>query len=99
MNIPIPEKGIITVYSKSGCTGCIKVKKLLEVKKLNFIIINCDDFIFEDKASFLKLINQLSGSECKTFPMVFDYQTFIGGYKETLDYLDKLLEFDYDFSF
>lgn len=99
MDIPNPEIGIITVYSKSGCSGCIKVKKLLKDKNVNFVIVNCDAYLLGDKASLLQFINKISGHECKTFPMVFDHQTFIGGFEETVDYLDKLLEFEFDLVF
>ena len=40
-------------------------------------------FILENKTEFLLFIQQLIGKEQKTFPMVFDYNVFIGGYNET----------------
>lgn len=95
--IPEPKKGELTVYSKSGCPNCTNVKKLLKEKQVNFIIIDCDDFILEDKVGFLNCIHRLSGQEHKTFPMVFDGTIFIGGFAETGKYLDKLLDFDLTF--
>ena len=97
--IPEPKKGELTVYSKSGCPNCTNVKKLLKEKQVNFIIIDCDDFILEDKSCFLNFIHRLSGkeNEYKTFPMVFDGAIFIGGFSETCKYLDKLLDFDLTF--
>jgi len=97
--IPEPNKDQITVYSKSGCPNCTNVKKLLKEKQAKFIIIDCDDFILEDKTTFLKSIHRLSGKEHNTFPFVFDGNRFIGGYKETLSYLEKLLDFDFDLIF
>jgi len=97
--IPEPKKGELTVYSKSGCPNCTNVKKLLKEKQVHFTIIDCDDFILEDKITFLKFIHLLSGKEHehKTFPMVFDGPNFIGGFSETCKYLDKLLDFDLTF--
>jgi glutaredoxin len=97
LNIPEPQKGQLTVYSKSGCPNCTNVKKLLKEKQIKFIVIDCDDYILEDKAAFLQFIHTLSGKEHKTFPIIFDGQTFIGGYAETSNYLDKLLDFDLTF--
>jgi glutaredoxin len=97
LNIPEPQKGELTVYSKSGCPNCTSVKKLLKEKQVKFIVIDCDYFILEDKYAFLGFIQQLSGKDHKTFPMIFDGQTFIGGFTETTKYLDKLLDFDLTF--
>lgn len=92
---PSPEKGKLTVYSKSGCPNCTKVKQMLKDKNVLFSIIDCDEFILENKTEFLLFIQQLIGREQKIFPMVFDYNVFIGGYNETNKYIDKLLEFDF----
>ena len=78
MEIPEPQKGEFTVYSKSGCINCVKVKTLLKDKNLNFIVIDCDEFVLEDKDAFLKFMYKLAGQEYKTFPMVFDEKYFVG---------------------
>jgi glutaredoxin len=90
MEIPNPLEDEITIYSKSACINCVKVKTLLKENNIKFTIINCDEFILEDKPGFLQFIHLLVGTEYKTFPMVFLNKTFIGGYKETEDYLTKL---------
>ena len=97
MDIPEPKNGEITVYSKSGCSGCTSVKKLLKEKNAYFVIVDCDEFILEDKESFLQFIQEIAKKECKTFPMVFDGKVFIGGFKETVTYFDKILDFDLTF--
>lgn len=101
MEIPKPTQDEITIYSKSACTYCVKVKTLLKENNIKFTLIDCDEFILEDKPGFLQFIHLLVGSEYKTFPMVFFNKTFIGGYKETEEYLTKLrqkeLDFDNDF--
>jgi len=97
MEFPYPEKGQITVYSKSGCINCTKVKTLLKDKSMAFNIIDCDEFILDHKEEFLSFIQTLIGKEYKMFPMVFDSNKFIGGFNETNKYLEQLLDFDISF--
>jgi glutaredoxin len=97
MEIPEPQKGELTVYSKSGCPNCLNVKKLVKEKNIKFSIIDCDEFILEDKEYFLSFIQQISCKEHKTFPMVFDGKILIGGFSDTIKYLDKMLDFDISF--
>ena len=78
-----------TIYSKSGCGYCTKVKNLLSEKKLFFFEIYCDDYLIEDKPAFLLLIKELAFIEVKTFPIVFNDGKFIGGYNETKEYIEK----------
>ena len=98
MEFPHPKKGQITVYSKSGCINCTKVKTLLKDKSLAFNIIDCDEFILDNKEEFLSFIQTIIGKEHRMFPMVFDNNKFIGGYNETTKYFtslqEKLLDFD-----
>jgi len=90
MEFEQPSKGF-TIYSKSGCTFCVKVKSLLKEKSLIFNVIDCDEYLIEDKPAFLEFIKQLAGKEVNIFPMIFFDGKFIGGYNETKDYLDKTL--------
>jgi glutaredoxin len=94
MEIEKPLKTGFTVYSKSGCPNCTKVKKLLAEKKVFFVVIDCDDYIIEDKENFLLFIKERANKEYKTFPMVFNDGNFVGGFTETQDYFNKLLSFD-----
>jgi len=94
MEIEEPFKTGFTVYSKSGCSNCTKVKKLLIEKKAFFVDIDCDDYIIEDKEKFLLFIKERANKEYKTFPMVFNDGNFVGGFTETQDYFNKLLTFD-----
>lgn len=89
-----PRQNEFTIYSKSGCPNCIKVKKHLANNLLNFTVVSCDDYILENKAAFLYFIKELTGVECTVFPMVFAGSKFIGGYRETVSYLDKILDFE-----
>ena len=99
MDIPEPKNGEITVYSKSGCSGCTFVKRLLQEKNVFYSIIDCDEYILEQKEDFLLFIHELAGKEYKMFPMVFDDKKFIGGFNETNNYLDKYLDKLLDFAF
>ena len=95
-----PRKQNFTIYSKSGCENCRKVKKILTYKNFVYIEINCDDYIIDDKEIFLLFIKEKANTECKTFPMVFYNGAYIGGYKETSDYCDKLtVSFETDLNF
>ena len=90
---PLKTAGF-TIYSKSGCYNCTKVKNLLIEMKAFFIVINCDEYLIEDKEEFLLFIQERANKECKSFPMVFNGSIFIGGFNETQDYVNKLLTFD-----
>ncbi len=93
-----PESGKYTVYSKSNCPNCIKVKDLLKTEKMDFINVDCDLYLESKKTEFLAFVKQLIGREWTTFPMVFDnHGQFIGGFKDTIIHIERLLEFSDDF--
>jgi glutaredoxin len=94
MEFEKPSESVYTIYSKSGCTFCVKVKKLMQEKNLAFDLIDCDEYLLEDKDGFLKFIENLTGKEYRTFPMVFCKNKFIGGFTETKALLDKESAFD-----
>ena len=96
MEIEKPLDYDFTIYSKSGCINCRKLKDLFKSKNINFIIVDCDEYLFEDKETFLSFIKEYSTIEWKTFPIVFHNGKFIGGYNETIDFLDKLSAFDFE---
>jgi glutaredoxin len=97
MEIEKPAVHDFTIYSKSGCINCRKVKDLLKTKNKKWIIIDCDDYLLEDKQLFLTFIQKYSTIEWKTFPMVFHNEKFIGGIEETKDYLEKIIDFSDEF--
>lgn len=88
-----------TVYSKSGCLNCSKVKKLLQENMISYNLIDCDDYIIEDKPGFLLFINKVTSVDVKVFPIIFNNGTFIGSYNETKDYIDKINCFDNNLNF
>lgn len=93
-----PSKTEYTIYSKSGCSNCTKVKDLLQSNNIPFIVIDCDEYLIERKYEFLLFIQELTSREWKTFPIVFTSDgVFIGGFTDTKLYLEELLEFTDDF--
>ena len=94
MDIIKPNEYGFTIYSKSGCPNCLKVKLLLQKNNLKFTIVDCDEYIIEDKTFFLLFINELAKTSVTMFPMIFNDGLFIGGYNETTNYINKLLSFD-----
>jgi glutaredoxin len=94
MDIQRPVETGFTIYSKSGCPNCTRIKKIMSEKKQIFIEINCDEYLIEDKEFFLSFIKNLAQKESKVFPMIFNNSTFIGSFNETQEFLDKQLSFD-----
>ena len=74
MEIDCPSKNMYTNYSKSGCPNCIKIKHFLQEKNIEYNIVDCDDYIIENKN-----IMQRSQNISNDF---FD-EKYIGGYNET----------------
>jgi glutaredoxin len=93
-----PIQNEFTIYSKLGCGNCQKVKRLFVQKKIAFSVIDCDDYLLENKEKFLAFMKEIIGKEWKTFPMVFDEKgQFIGGFTETEEMFKKNLDFVQDF--
>lgn len=95
---PTPSTVKYTIYSKSGCPNCNRVKDLLKQKSVDFDQHNCDEYLLESKEEFLQFIAGLAGKECRVFPMVFDSTgVFVGGYTETKTMLERQLDFNEEF--
>ena len=84
MDYPSPMPNIITIYSKSGCTYCKKSKNYLTNINKPFQMIDCDEFLLDNKADFLLFIKKLSNVDINTFPIIFNGTEFIGGYNELI---------------
>jgi glutaredoxin len=95
MNFEKPSQTNFTIYSKSGCLNCRKIKDLFKNQNIEYEIIDCDDYLLEDKENFLLFIQSYSKIEWKIFPIIFHDGKFIGGFNETTKYLDKLISFDF----
>ena len=83
-----------TIYSKSGCQNCTKVKNLIKEKNFLFNVVDSDDYLIEDKEGFLKFIEDKAETSYRTFPMVFYDGKFVGGFVHTTEFINKLLSFD-----
>jgi len=100
MEFEMPAEKGFTIYSKSGCPNCSKVKDLIKENKFIFNVIDCDEYLLEEKEQFLSFIEKISGKPCKVFPIVFFNNEFIGGYNETKNYIvNMFLEFEETFTF
>lgn len=89
MEFDPPSNSGFTVYSKNGCGKCNKIKTLLTEKNIEFIVIECDEYL-KEKESFLLFIKEHAQKEYNLFPMVFNDGLFIGGYNDAKLYIDKL---------
>jgi glutaredoxin len=98
MEFEKPSDNNFTIYSKSGCINCRKVKDLLKNNNSEYEMIDCDDYLLEDKENFLLFIQSYSNAECKIFPMVFHNGKFIGSFNETKEYLDSIQKTNLDFT-
>jgi glutaredoxin len=84
MEFTAPASSGFTVYGKSGCPYCDKVKGLLAEYSEAFIYVDCDEYLVDNRDAFLEFIEKLAGKEYKTFPMVFSSKQFVGGYTDTM---------------
>jgi glutaredoxin len=75
-----PSEKNYTIYSKSGCPSCSKAKTLLKDEEV--LLIDCDEFLIEDKEDFLEYMKTIIGKEYRMFPMIFKDGKFIGGFSE-----------------
>lgn len=96
MIVPPPSSNGYTIYTKTDCVFCTRVKELL--RHDSPLIIQCDSFLDDDKDEFLRQIATHTVYPYKLFPMVFYNNSFIGGFSETKDYLQRIvLSYDEDF--
>jgi len=71
-----------TVYSRDGCSYCIKIQEVLQLAELKHVIYKLDrDF---DKESFYQQFGQGS-----TFPQVVVDGDNLGGCTDTVQYLKE----------
>lgn len=83
----LPSDWGYTIYTKSQCGFCVKSKELL--KSESYTMIDCDEYLLEDKDAFLAFIENLVGKTYRTFPMIFKDGKFLGGYNETKTHYEK----------
>ena len=93
MEFTEPYKMDFTVYTKSGCRNCSKVKALLDEYDFNYSRIECDEYLLDNRDDFLQFICEKADCEVQSFPMVFHDGVYIGGYQETKKYIETFLSF------
>ena len=69
-----------TVYSKDGCPHCEKIKQILDLTKLTYVVYNLDEHF--DRDSFKEEFGQGA-----TFPQVLVDGKKIGGCSDTIEFL------------
>jgi glutaredoxin len=86
---PYPKN--YTVYSKSGCHNCTKLKNFLTEKHLFFFEVQCDEYLIEERDNFLSFIEKIIDTNNVVFPMAFYDGKFIGNYNESIEHINKTL--------
>lgn len=89
MNYIMPSNDTYTIYTKSSCPFCVKAKEFLKNETPEPLIVNCDEYLVENKASFLSFLKLLTIIEYKTFPLIFFKGIFIGGYTDIVKHYEK----------
>lgn len=89
MEITPPQTFGVTIYTKSKCNYCKRVKLLVP----QAVIVSADAYLEQNREGFLTFMDELTGKTHRTFPMVFWNNRFIGGYDETKQYLKDMEEF------
>ena len=93
MKFEEPQINKLTVYSKSECKNCDKIKNILTKAGFEYHVVNCDAYLLVHRELFLDFIKDKShGQSVKTFPMVFNPDAkYIGGYAETMEYIERVI--------
>jgi glutaredoxin len=96
LSLPAPlVETNFTVYTKSKCPYCDKIKALL-VKERDVVLVNCDPFLPEKRDALLANMKSWAhGTEIRTFPIVFRYGQYIGGFTQTQSLLEKESAFSF----
>lgn len=87
MNYPTPNTEGFTIYTKTNCAYCDKVKSLLTSSGHEYTAFLCDEYLNDDKIAFLEFIESIAEIPYNTFPMVFHNSKFVGGYNDTMKYI------------
>lgn len=93
MEFEEPSKFNFTLYCKTGCVNCSKLKKLLKEYNFNYTVVSCDEYLLENREEFLEFIENKANTEIKYFPIVFYEGVYIGSYLETKKYVETFLSF------
>lgn len=84
MSFQLPIIDGFTIYTKSGCLMCTKAKDLLQSRSLPYTMIDCDEYLLDDREGFLLFMKNLANKDVLMFPMICYNGCFVGGYKEMI---------------
>ena len=73
---------LYTVYTKSNCPYCDKIKTLMEQCDENVNYISCDEWLTTKRTLFLNIMKVKIQKENVTFPIVFFEGNYVGGCHE-----------------
>ena len=91
MDLRVSERGWV-LFTKENCNYCRKTKALLPEAEQ----VPCDAYLASSRDEFLKQMDQLTGREYRTFPMVFHNGKFVGGYTETAKRFEQEKAFSFE---
>lgn len=65
--------GVFVIFTKTGCMNCKTLKKVLELNNYMTLMVNCDDYLIDDRDGFIEVMkNQIKNDiERIFFPIVF----------------------------
>lgn len=90
MEFESPTIDGFTIYSKSGCVMCTKAKDYLSSKSLPYTMVDCDEYLLDDREGFLLFMKGLATKDVLSFPMICYNGCFVGGYKEMFVQVEML---------
>ncbi len=84
---PEPEQEGFTIYSRTACIKCEKVKGILKAHQIEAKYIYCDLYVEDSfcRVEFLEFMKRLCGFQNRMFPMIFKDGEYIGSYWELYD--------------
>ena len=90
MEKPTEDKETFTILTKTGCRHCKTLKKVLEIGNFKYVVVDCDDFILEDREQFIKKIKEYTNiNDIVYFPIVFYEGKYL---EEPIKFIDSLIE-------
>jgi glutaredoxin len=75
-------RSLYTVYTKSNCSYCDKIKVLMDEYNENVNYISCDEWLVSKRILFLNIMRAKTLKDEITFPIIFFEGKYIGGFNE-----------------
>ena len=77
INFIEPSIDSFTIYTKSGCVNCSKMKKILSTAIPKPLIIDCDEYLIEHRDEFLEIMKKYTKTDKIIFPIIFENGIYI----------------------